>query len=230
MFMVFTSISRGIISMNGPGGRPGASSVCAAVNSWFSVHTAYRWERKKPPHSATAACRNRKGQVTAFQVLHSSPAPKYLQWNLGALRRRQRLKFSSSIVTRHKGVMLRVPARRCRHLHPQSSSLQHSQPPRISCGILWGHCCALWAGSGEQQSPGQKWPGKQLGPVQGGATAPVLLLAAPPARGIWRSGASTGRAGSAGAAAARGLGCERACQGKGKAAHALKLFFPFLSK
>lgn len=62
------------------------------------------------------------------------------------------------------------------------------------------------------------------------ATAPALVLAACPAWGIRRAGASKGCAGSAGAAAAQGLGCERACQGKGKAACALKLFFPFLSK
>lgn len=77
--------------MNGPGGRPGASSVCTVGNSLFSVHTAYRGERKKLPHSATAACRNRKGQVTTFQVLHSFPTPRYLQGNLGALRRQHRL-------------------------------------------------------------------------------------------------------------------------------------------
>lgn len=175
MFMVLMSISRGIISMNGPGGRHGASSLCALRNSMFSVHTAYRWERKKPPHSATAACRNRKGQV-----LHSFPTPRYLQWNLGALRR---LKLFLIIITRHKEVMLRIPARRCRHPHPQSSPPQHSQPLWISCGILWSHCCALWAGSGEQQSSDQKWLGKQLGPVQGGGRSTGVAVGCLPCLG-----------------------------------------------
>lgn len=87
------SNSRGMLSLNGPGGRCGASSVCAAGRSLSSMHTAYRWERKKPPHWATTAYTNRKGLFTTFRVLRSLSTPGYLHSNLEALRRQQRPKL-----------------------------------------------------------------------------------------------------------------------------------------
>lgn len=160
MFMVLMSISRGIISMNGPGGRHGASSVCAVRNSMFSVHTAYRWERKKPPHSATAACRNRKGQV-----LHSFPTPRYLQWNLGDLRR---LKL---FLIYHYQAQRGDAQSPSKEVQASPSSVLTTTALPASVELLWDlvePLLCLWAGSGEQQSSDQKWLGKQLGPVQGG--------------------------------------------------------------
>lgn len=128
------SISRGIISMNDAGGRHGTSSVCADGNSWFSVHTAYRWERKKLPHSATAACGNRKGQVTTFQVLHSSPTPKYLQWNLGDLRRQKRLKL---FLTFHYQAQRGDAQSPSEEVQASASSVLTTAALPASVGLLW---------------------------------------------------------------------------------------------
>lgn len=124
--------------------------------------------------------------------------------------------------------MLRVPARRCRHLHPRPhhrSTLRLRGSPVGSCGATAEPCEQGQVKSRAQASSdlGNSWV-----LCREVTTTPVLLLAARPAQGIPRAGASKGRAGSAGAAAAQGLGCEQACQDKGKPACALKLFFPFL--
>lgn len=219
------SISRGIVPMNGPGGRHGASSVCAVGNSLFSVHTAYRWERKKPPYSATAACRNRKGQVTTFQVLHSSPTPRYLLWNFGALRRQQGLKL---FLTCHYQAQRGDAQSPSKELQAPASSFLTTAALPGSMDLLWDPVQPLlclvsrvrWTAKLRPEVPWEtagscagRWPQHQC----------CCWLPALPR-------ASKGHAGSAGAAAAQGLGCEWVCQGKWKAAWALKLFFPFLSK
>lgn len=74
-------------------GRCGDSCVTAVGYSLFSMHTAYGWERKKLLHSATVAYMKRKGLVHHIPGPHSLSTPKYLQSNLKALRRQQRLKL-----------------------------------------------------------------------------------------------------------------------------------------
>lgn len=169
VFMWAKYLQRNTRSFSGAGGRCGASCLRAGGHSLFSTRTAHRWEwkKKKPPRSATTAYMNGKGLFATFQVVHSLSTPGYLRSNLEVLRRQRRPKlFPSSVITKRGGAMLRAPARRCRRA-ASAVLTAASLPPGISCGISGGNCSAIWTGAGERQSSGQKWHGKQLGPMQG---------------------------------------------------------------